>query len=370
VIAEFDDGTEKGVEAVKAPTITARNEPAQFEHVAQRLRDQREEQRLVAERGAELAAAGVRVVTEHTDQAVRISGLRPTAQDPSGTELTPEAHQDCPGHAAIADVRRSFGAPGTTVKTSYVCIDPDGNGHIPRWDNSTATTGSGSGARQPGPMSEAEKAERRRVIANNKDWDSATTVRREWLRTAFVARKSAPKDAARFIAATLGRGGHDVRKAMESGHATARELLGMDSAVPHGVPNPVAVAADMAAPARATMLALAVLLGAAEHGTGRHSWRNPSAETRAYFTALWGWGYPLSPVEQLVLTPDTATPDGQPSTDAASGENQDSDAAPDPAETDGHERSDGESEDASGAALDGGVEEPVNDGGEDTADVD
>jgi ParB family chromosome partitioning protein len=125
------------------------------------------------------------------------------------------------------------------------------------------------------------------------------------------------------------------------------------------------------------MLALAVLLGATEHGTGRHSWRNPSVETRAYFTALQAWGYPLSPVEQLVLTPDTATTDGEPSTDAASGENQDSDAAADPAETDtrveaednGCERSKGESEDASGAAHDGGAEGPVSDSGEDTADV-
>jgi hypothetical protein len=90
-------------------------------------------------------------------------------------------------------------------------------------------------------------------------------------------------------------------------------------------------------------------------GTRRHSWRNPSAETRAYFTALRGWGSPLSPVEQLVLTPDTTTTDGEPSTDAASGENQDTDAAPDTTETDtrieadddGHERSHSESEDAS-----------------------
>jgi ParB family chromosome partitioning protein len=230
-------------------------------------------------------------------------------------------------------------------------------------------------------MSEAEKAERRRVIGNNKDWDSATTVRREWLRTAFLARKTAPKDAARFIATTLGRGGHDVRKAMESGHATARELLGMDldAVVAYGAPNPIAVAAEAASPARATMLALAVLLGAAEHGTGRHSWRNPSAETRAYFTALRGWGYPLSPVAQLVLTPDTATTDAESSIDAASGENQDGAAAPDTAATDytpieaeddGRELSDGESGDVSGAALDSGAHGgPVSDGGEDTADV-
>ncbi len=33
-----------------------------------------------------------------------------------------------------------------------------------------------------GKVSEEDKAERRRVIANNRDWDSASTVRRDWLR--------------------------------------------------------------------------------------------------------------------------------------------------------------------------------------------
>jgi ParB family chromosome partitioning protein len=114
---------------------------------------------------------------------------------------------------------------------------------------------------------------------------------------------------------------------MESGHCTARELLGMDSAAGFGSPNPIAVAAETASSARATMLALAVLLGAVEQGTGRHSWRNPSGETRAYFTALQGWGYPLSPVEQLVLTPDIATVDEESTADAASGEVQHGDDA-------------------------------------------
>ncbi|GAA1328969.1 hypothetical protein [Pseudonocardia xinjiangensis] len=101
----------------------------------------------------------------------------------------------------------------------------------------------------------------------------------------------------------------------------------MDSAAGLGSSNPIAVAAESASSARATMLALAVLLGAVEQGTGRHSWRNPSGETRAYFTALQGWGYPLSPVEQLVLTPDTATVDEQPTADAATGEIQHGDDA-------------------------------------------
>ncbi|WP_433295912.1 ParB/RepB/Spo0J family partition protein [Pseudonocardia sp. CA-142604] len=320
VIAEFDDGSEKGVEAVKALTVTAQSEPAQFDHVAQRLRDQREEQRLVAERVAELTAAGVRVVTE-ADGASPISGLRPSAADPSGTELTPVAHQACPGQAVCVEVRRGWGAREATLTTTEVCIDAEANGHSARWDNTSAAP-AGGGGRPGGRMSEAEKAERRRVIANNKDWDSATTVRREWLRTTFLARKSAPKDAVQFIAATLGRGSHDVRRAMESGHATARQLLGMDAVVDHGSTNPIAAAAETATPIRATMLMLAILLGAGEQGTGRHSWRTPSSETRAYFAALQRWGYPLSPVEQLVLTPDASTTDAEQAGGGADGENQ------------------------------------------------
>ena len=51
-------------------------------------------------------------------------------------------------------------------------------------------------------------------------------------------------------------------------------------------------------------VSLAVLLGAYEDGTSRNSWRSPTSDTVAYFTALHAWGYPLSDVESLVLDPD------------------------------------------------------------------
>jgi ParB family chromosome partitioning protein len=245
VIAEFDDHTDDGVEAVKLLTVAAQKEPGQFAHVAQRLRDHREDQHLRAARIGELAETGVRILdpdnptsNETPDAAdhgagpgatsvepVALSALRPTAQSPSGAPLTEDAHAGCPGHAASVAVERGWrGDP--VVTTTWWCTDPDGHGHAPRWDRPTGATSAGVGERSAGPMSEAEKAERRRVIANNKDWDSATTVRRDWL-TGFLARKSAPKDAGRYIAATLARGGHDVRKAMENAHSTACALLGL-----------------------------------------------------------------------------------------------------------------------------------------------
>lgn len=299
VIAEFDDGTDAGVEAAKVLTVTAATEPTQFEHVAQRLRDDRTDAALVAEQVAELTTAGVPILdSDAAGGALQISGLRATADLPSGTELTAEQHASCPGHVAQVEVRRGWDRQ-PQVRVIHWCTDPDTHGHVARWDQATAHTG---GSRS-GAMSEEEKAQRRLVIANNREWDSATTVRRDWLR-GFLARRTAPKDALTYLAVTLGRGGHDLRRAMESGHPSACELLGMTpvGSVYTGRANPITEAAATAAASRATMLALAVLLGAAEDATDRQTWRNPTSDHRAYFTALSQWGYPLSTVEQLVLT--------------------------------------------------------------------
>lgn len=302
VIADFDDGTDTGTDAVKALTVTAATEPTQFEHVAQRLRDDRDDARLRADRIAELTAAGVAILDpEQPGDAQQISGLRATSELPSGTELTPEQHADCPGHAAHVEIRRGWDRQAQ-VRVVHWCTDPDRHGHVARWNHTATTSADASVAGRLRAASEANKAERRRVIANNREWDSATTVRREWLR-GFLARRTAPRNALTYLATTLGRAGHDLRRAMESGHPTTCELLGMQpvGSVYVGRPNPIAEAARTATPQRATMLALAVLLGAAEDATNRQTWRNPTTDHCAYFTALQDWGYPLSPVEQLVL---------------------------------------------------------------------
>ena len=88
-----------------------------------------------------------------------------------------------------------------------------------------------------GPMTEEQKAERREVVANNKAWDSATTVRRTWL-TTFFARKTAPPDGARWIAETLAEGNRDVRKA--TGEVAGYDSLSTGSAVTRpAVPTPL-----------------------------------------------------------------------------------------------------------------------------------
>ena len=72
-------------------------------------------------------------------------------------------------------------------------------------------------------------------------------------------------------------------------------------------------------PARASVLTLGLLLGGIEAGTGRHSWRRPTATTRSYFAALERWGYVLSDVEHLVLADPDADPEADARTDAGTG---------------------------------------------------
>jgi ParB family chromosome partitioning protein len=107
VIAEFDDHTDAGTDAVKVLTVTAAKEPAQFEHVAQKLRDERADAALLADAVRELAGRLIMIVDPGQPGTARqISGLCPTAESPSGAELTDEAHHGCPGTSSSTSPHR------------------------------------------------------------------------------------------------------------------------------------------------------------------------------------------------------------------------------------------------------------------------
>ena len=134
---------------------------------------------------------------------------------------------------------------------------------------------------------EAARQERRRVIANNKAWGSATTVRTAWLRS-WLTRKTAPKGTAQFCAAALASGEHALTQAMERSHPVGRALLGIDSAAGARVNSGRTVTdlLDRVSDGRAQVVTLGLRLGAYEAGTGRHSWRNVTDGTRRYLTFL------------------------------------------------------------------------------------
>ncbi len=305
VIAEFDEDTDAVTALVAAATTT----PGQFQHVAQRARDARTEARLRAELTAQLAGAGVRIIDRpeagRRSPVRGLDELRSTPKVKPGQPLSTDRHARCPGH--VAWLEHSWRADAPLVVT-YGCQDWAGHGHAERWADAgqTTTTGGGQAGQAGGAMSVEEKAERREVVANNKAWASATTVRLAWLRQ-FLARKSAPKDAATWTAITLADGSHDIRRAMEDQHSLARDLLGLGDSEGQrwyrggGRPHPIAAAAATATPGRAAMLSLAVLLAGLEAGTSKNTWRNPTADNLAYLIALQGWGYELSEVEQVAL---------------------------------------------------------------------
>ena len=149
-------------------------------------------------------------------------------------------------------------------------------------------------------QAEAEKRERRMVLALNKLGDAAMGVRREFVKK-LLARKTPPKGAAIFVADTLARDSYLLTN--HNGLDTSAELLGVDSA------EAVAkMAAGLAANSdgRAQVITLALVLGALEASTPKDAWRNstPSWSHRVgsadYLRWLEAQDYPLSAVEEVI----------------------------------------------------------------------
>jgi ParB family transcriptional regulator, chromosome partitioning protein len=164
---------------------------------------------------------------------------------------------------------------------------------------------SGTGA---GSLTDEQKTERRELIANNKAWVSAEVVRREWL-IGFLSRKTLPKDAGHFVAIALTAHRSTVASGLSGGNRLAATLLGVDAQDSEWGQSPLDPIAESQT-ARAGHVALAVVLGAIEARTGKHTWRQPSRTARAYLAQIAAWGYALSDVEQIVLGTDE---EGEPS---------------------------------------------------------
>ncbi len=105
---------------------------------------------------------------------------------------------------------------------------------------------------------EADRRERRKVLALNKLGAAAMTVRRDFV-TKLLARKTAPKGAAIFVADCLARDGYLLTN--HNAADTIADLLGLD-----GAQSVTKVGATLSAggDARAQVITLALVLGALE----------------------------------------------------------------------------------------------------------
>lgn len=321
VIAEFEDDPEV---ADRLRSI-ASHSPEQFEHEAQRFRDRRTERAEMEALIADYTERGYQQIDWPAYDDKATLPLRDLTY-PDGTALTEDNYLGGNGY------RFAVRAGWNGIQVGHFVTDWRKWGLKKRKADGTPSL----------PMSDEDKAERRRVIENNKAWRSAETVRRTWLRN-FLARKTAPKGAQQFIAKTVidGRGG--IERAMQEHHPLAADLLELP-AHQFGKPHPLLTHIEKQ-PGRITMVMLAVARAAHDATTGPHTWRNPSRDMADYFTALADWGYALSDVENLVrgIEPDTdaepenpSDPEPETETEAEdSDEDEQADPdAPDPDDTD------------------------------------
>ena len=266
LIAEFDgDGDGEVVKDI----LRAVKDGGSADHVAQRARDEKARQQAHDQAVTELVEAGVTVIDrpgydDKTVEELREIRMVKKDGDPKVNPPTEKEHASCPGHAAYVTTYYS-GTPHVT----YVCTNPKANGHaLYSWNGETRPPGQQAG----GGMTDEQKAERRTLIANNKAWDSAETVRRAWMAESFLTRTTPPKGAETFLAVAVAHGEHT-----EESHRLYADLTRQTdeaSSVPEyqrywGISTKIEARADAAPPRQVLMLALALLVCEWESTTSR-----------------------------------------------------------------------------------------------------
>ncbi|WP_181408878.1 ParB/RepB/Spo0J family partition protein [Schumannella soli] len=260
----------------------------ELEHLAGELRhDAKVSAREEAVLG-EYVGQGVAAVSTWPTGARRLHTLTDAADDADDRPgITDAQHAECPGRVVYVNV---WGLDDGDQDTEEVCVQPEL--HHDRYRYSSGAQPKVKLADLPDDEAEARRAERRTLLANNKAWDAAEPVRREWIAT-LLTRKTLPKAAALFEAVTLTSYSYTVSN---DRHTHTRAFLGLD---PNGFGHDQIAKVATDTPTRAGHVVLATMLSARENHTSRESWRTPNAEDRDYLLQLQAWGYTLSAVERI-----------------------------------------------------------------------
>ncbi|MBB1198628.1 ParB/RepB/Spo0J family partition protein [Curtobacterium flaccumfaciens] len=284
LFAEFQDDPE-AIAELQACVDEGYAEELPF--TAERIRQDRQGKADMVRITGEWEAKGVRVVTTEDDykHLHELTDAEDDAED--RPVLDAEAHATgCSGHAVVL---QSWGEHTAIA----VCTTPEAH-HVkyPRYSFSTAPAAELT-EEEAAEQKEAEKAARRELIANNKAWDAADTLRTEFVKS-LLQRKTLPKDWTMFAALAGTRHGWTMRADNSGG---VRDLLSIESGSGYGA-DTVALWVEQH-PAKAPHVALAVVLSAFENAADRNWWRNPSAEGAAYLNQLAAWGHRLTDVEKI-----------------------------------------------------------------------
>ncbi|SEJ78737.1 chromosome partitioning protein, ParB family [Arthrobacter sp. yr096] len=274
VMAEFEGDEEATAEL---ESVVA-DEPDQLLHVAQQLRDARAHAAALAAFTAELEATEATIVEKpsyHDDETARVSSLK-RADGEHATEEDANAvyiEQDYKGECSTVPVIVGWKKLGFKDRYSF------------------------SSSAQTGPMTEEQKAERKTLIANNKAMESATTVRREFVKT-LLAKKQAPKGWQYFTVHAITH--HTEVARSYDGEVAAvmvsAKIDGQKSWAWNPLKDHVAKSTT-----RPEFSLVALVCAGYESTIAKDSWRRPSQSHRDYLNQLVTWGYTPSEVEQIII---------------------------------------------------------------------
>ncbi|MGW5455796.1 ParB/RepB/Spo0J family partition protein [Nocardia sp. NPDC003979] len=150
-------------------------------------------------------------------------------------------------------------------------------------------------AEEAAQRAEIERAERRRIRELNKLGVAAKATRIEYV-TRLLTRRTPPAQAAMFMTRSLlaDPGLTGEYHAFDS----ALKLLGIEG---YRSRQDMVATLDTTKPARAQVIALALVLGGYEHRADKDLWRYTESAVRRYLTFLRELDYPLVPVELAAL---------------------------------------------------------------------
>lgn len=273
--------------------------PEHFDHELEAARDERRRDHAVTATARDYIERGYLILDGYPDRSVAYPLMLLAGGDDT---VTPDNHGQCPGRAVT--VRAGWrddedGNPAISVQE--YCTEPS--------RHNDTITGGGGPSRTPVPTdderAEAARDQRRTVIANNKAWRSAETVRRrhvkDWLATATIK-----GPAARWIVAELAHQGlMSPRLAADLARDWAGSDYGKATQAPSWRQPPTSPPTRISA-ARAHTLTAGLVLADMELATSVESWRSAHAgdRTSRYLTFLADHtGYTLSDVEKLATPP-------------------------------------------------------------------
>ena len=288
------------------------------QHVAERLRQERADQAARQQLITQLAADGYQIADQYPGVRLLLTYLAHDGQD-----LTPDTHVACPGRAVHLS---SYNPPVVT----HFCTDPASHDHAARFQgsalpdlNGSDPTGSDGADTHPAPeTAPAPDPARRLVIEGNKAWTAAANMRKRWLASSLLARRTAPREAMPFITAQLLEMPAPVRDAIT--HASRSSLFHeiTGGTIRHDENTgtwpagrlPIAILAVIAASYEERM----------DGDQGRFTWRTdrrytqcPRDDAGGYFQFLASVRYELSPIEQPSPTASPTPATGLPTTRAA-----------------------------------------------------